>query len=398
MLLEFNFENFGPFEKYMEFSLKPGKVTKRFIDNVVENKEGLKSSKVCVIAGENAGGKTHFIQAIKFLKDVIEGEAAPKAYKQLCYNYDDSKIQTFEIKVILGGIIYIYNLKLDGISLVSEYLALQKKNSKDVEYVYIAEREEIDAIQKKCLMRNSYNSTKMSKEELEIIDLASSKMSNRLRLAVLYDLNISVVQPLVNWIKNQIMTICPGEIGFNIYKKFEEEEEDFEIVQKESFLEIFQLIDSSIEKLEIDKSETLFTKTKIIRKREDGTIFIGKLEDDSSGVKEYFAWSIALWKVIYMNNTLFADEIDRVLNAVLASKIVAFIKGQETLGQFIFTTHNIYHLNTHDFMKEQIYFVHKEKETLASELYCLSDFDYNYNQPKVYELYLKGLLGAIPNE
>lgn len=107
MLLEFSFENFGPFKEYMEFSLKPGKVSQRFADNVIENEYGLKTSKVGVIAGENAGGKTNFIRSIKFIKDVIEGTAVAKAYKRLCYDYDDSNPQGFEIKVIIDNHIYI---------------------------------------------------------------------------------------------------------------------------------------------------------------------------------------------------------------------------------------------------------------------------------------------------
>ena len=43
-------------------------------------------------------------------------------------------------------------------------------------------------------------------------------------------------------------------------------------------------------------------------------------------------------------------------------------------GQFIFTTHNVLHLNLRKQMKEQIYFVTKDLSTLHFELYSLADF------------------------
>ena len=68
-------------------------------------------------------------------------------------------------------------------------------------------------------------------------------------------------------------------------------------------------------------------------------------------------------------------------------------------GQFVFTTHNVLHINTIDFMKEQIYFVNKNKDSLSSEMYPLSAFkEYRYDQSKVYELYLKRLFGGVPND
>ncbi len=398
MLLEFSFENFGPFKEYMEFSLKPGKVSQRFADNVIENEYGLKTSKVGVIAGENAGGKTNFIRSIKFIKDVIEGTAVAKAYKRLCYDYDDSNPQGFEIKVIIDNHIYIYKLKLDKIGLLYEELSIKNKSSKRIDLVYFFIREGFEAESGTMKVNFNYEQKFFDEEEITLIKTVLPKLGKRLVLNLFDDLNINLTTGLINWFKTQLMVVCPGYIGFNLYKEYEKADEDFEIAQKESFLEIFKIIDPSIEYLEFEDPEDLFSETLIVRKREDGTLLKNKLQHDSSGINEYFAWSIAIWKVINTNTTLFADEIDRVLNVVLASKILSYVKGQDIKGQFIFSTHNIYHLNTNDFMKEQIFFVHKSKDTLTSELYSLADFDYSYSQPKVYELYLKGLLGAVPNE
>ena len=46
-------------------------------------------------------------------------------------------------------------------------------------------------------------------------------------------------------------------------------------------------------------------------------------------------------------------------------------------------------------MKEQIYFVSKDIDTLNSQLYSLADFpDVRYETTKIHEFYMKGILGG----
>ena len=50
-------------------------------------------------------------------------------------------------------------------------------------------------------------------------------------------------------------------------------------------------------------------------------------------------------------------------------------------------------------MKEQIYFVTKNREQLTSEMYSLSDFpEVRYETTKIYEFYMKGILGGTAFE
>lgn len=216
-------------------------------------------------------------------------------------------------------------------------------------------------------------------------------------LNYLYNLGLDSVKPFVDCINEKVIVEIPEKASINLYKTMERNEKDLSILKKESFFEIFSLVDSSIIKIEIDE-ENPFEKTIIVRRLGNGKDFKLEIAKDSSGVNEFFAWSIQIWKVIYEDGILFADEIDKVFNSILASKVVNYIKGSDHKGQFIFTTHNVLHMNTNDFMKEQIYFISKNSDTLESNLYSLADFpEYRYEKVNVYELYLKGLLGGVPN-
>ena len=75
------------------------------------------------------------------------------------------------------------------------------------------------------------------------------------------------------------------------------------------------------------------------------------LVHDSSGVREFFAWAVQIFKVVYENKIVFADEMDRVLNPVLSDRVISFINGKNHFGQFIFTTHNVLHLDLKNYMK-----------------------------------------------
>ena len=153
----------------------------------------------------------------------------------------------------------------------------------------------------------------------------------------------------VEWMTN---SLCPetNVINYDLYKSIRNEEEDVIILSDPRYIEIFKLIDASIIGIEIDE-EKPFTNTVVIRKKEDGSTFSQELKRDSSGVREHFAWAVQVFKVVYEDKIVFADEMDRVLNPVLSDRVIAFINGKEHHGQFIFTTHNVLHLDLKIYIK-----------------------------------------------
>jgi hypothetical protein len=201
----------------------------------------------------------------------------------------------------------------------------------------------------------------------------------------------------VDWVSNSLSPIS-HRFNLDFVKAVQNEDNDKDIIRDPRFIEILRMIDYSIKEIEINE-ENPYEKTILIRKGKNGAIFKREIENDSSGIGEYFAWAIQIFKVVYMNQCVIADEVDRVLNPVLSDRIVAFINGKEHTGQFIFTTHNVLHLDLKNYMKEQIYFATKDIETLESELYSLADFpEVRYEVTKVYEFYMKGILGGVANE
>lgn len=403
MLLYYKTKNFGCFKDEVNFSLKPGKVTERFEDNVTVINNKLKISRVAVIAGENAGGKTSFMTSLDFLRNLIKGNIK-KTLNSFCYNFDSSIPQEFEICVAVSDKIYTYHLEIDSYSKILEKLEIRNSNQSEKynKVVFSSKRETLDVSQQgkfKVISMNFSSDTDtpfIDNKYKSILSNMDSSNATKLLITLVDAIGVPIVRPFVTWIKEKLIIDTPKNVHLGVYEELEENESNLEIMKDNSFFEIFRLVDSSIVKLEVNDKDP-FKETKIIREREDDSCFVTKIEDDSTGVRDFFNKSLKIWKVINQDATLFADEMDKVLNAVLASKVLSYIKGSEHKGQFIFSTHNAFHLNTIDFMKEQIFFINKNLDTLSSELYSLSEFsEYRYSQPDVYTLYMKGLFGAVP--
>lgn len=397
MLLSFSCSNFGPFKDEVNFSMKPGKTMDRFEDNVI-NVENKKVSKVAVIVGENAGGKTNFIKSLDFIKLYLQSDTNSSVLDELCYNKQIDVPQKFEIEAIIGDCVYLYGLVIDKFSLVKEYLYVRNvnQNSSSYRFIFNSDRSSIDNEKKKVKTTLDLNDKYISKDIDQVLR-SGDNIKPGLIINLLNKLGVPIVAPFVDWISNKLIVKLPTQHSLNFYKSIQKNDDDLKILNTPEFLEIFSLVDPSIKKIVVDEVDP-FRETTIIRDLNDSD-FTMKLKDDSTGVNDFFAWSIEIYKVIYEDVTLFADELDKVLNSILATRVLNFVKSRAKKGQFIFSTHNVLHINTIDFMKEQIYFVNKDLNSLSSTIYPLSSFkDYRYEKSNVYELYLKGLLGGVPND
>jgi hypothetical protein len=226
------------------------------------------------------------------------------------------------------------------------------------------------------VLKNSNNNYGLFVSKLALLGNADAIATVEWMLNILYPGAISVVQE------------------FDVLKK----ETDIKIIKDSRYVDIFRMVDYSICGIEVDE-EKPYSKTLIVRLDSEGNLLKRELSQDSTGVKEFFAWAVQIFRVVYENKVVFADEMDRVLNPILSERVIAYINGMEHKGQFIFSTHNVLHLNLKTYMKEQIYFVTKNKNNLTSELYSLADFpDVRYETAKIYELYMKGVLGGTAFE
>lgn len=423
MLLNYQFKNVMSFKENVEFSLlaPKTKVKQRFPNNfVTSDNSDIDVLKTAVIVGENAGGKSNFVKSLAYLQSFFKETDKAKAYKNMVNNNnrkycpkESDTLQSFDIEALIeNNGIYQYHLEIDYSGVVKESLNFQTQYKGRRKLIFSVERQKHTincrddsdecASKKEChteiIAEYNFKIPDVTKEIKESLGNAINK-NKALGLTVtkLALLGNEYAFNFTEWVK---ISLCPETniINYDIYKSMRNEEEDLRILHDSRYLDIFRMVDYSIVDLKLDE-EKPFSKTLVIRKKQDGNTFATELGRDSSGVREFFAWAVQIFKVVYENKTVFADEMDRVLNPVLSDRVISFICGKDHRGQFIFTTHNVLHLDLKNYMKEQIYFITKDVESLDSELYSLADFPkIRYETTKIYEFYMKGILGGTAIE
>lgn len=392
MLIGYKFDNFCSFGDSCELSMNApvGKVKKRYPDNYVASSLGIDVLKTAVIVGENAGGKSNFINSLMFLKNafitnqIVKSLSAFINSTRMGQNSDTE--QCFELSFISADeIVYTYKLKIDSLGIVAESLKKSTGKRSAGKVVYEVVRD----------AAGGYVADEVKNKDLISSVLKNSNNSVGLfvnKLALLGDADARKVS---DWFVN---VLCPEAITADIVTDLKRQDADIQVLKDERYLEIFRMVDYSICGLDINE-EKPYTKSVIYRKDSDGNVISRELQMDSTGVKEFFVWAIEIFRVVYEDKVVFADEMDRVLNPVLSDRIVAFITGCEHRGQFVFSSHNVLHLDLKNYMKEQIYFVTKNRDSLSSEMYSLADFpEVRYDNAKIYEFYMKGILGGTSVE
>ncbi len=411
MLISYRFRNFCSFAEEAEFDLlAPGnKVKNRFPDNYVKTKTGYDILKTAVLVGENAGGKTNFINSLLFLKSLFAYNKTVRTYKGLVnfnmlqgyVDQDRSVIQEYNICILGGtGVTYCYHLQMDGYCIVREIFSYKCARNHQEKVILSVTRSNIVFGADKEIKETEYgimiDNCDESIEKM-FAQTSQSKGNIGLHITKLAILGDSHALEFVSWINDRLI-IEGNEFGYSVYKELRNSENDLRIIRDPRFLDILRMIDYSICGVEIDE-EKPFSASKIKRLTKEGKPFSRELNRDSGGVKEFFAWAVQLFQVVYEDKVVFADEMDRVINPVLAERMIAYINGKRHRGQFIFSSHNVLHLDLKNYMKEQIYFVTKNRDSLNSELYSLADFpEIRYDTSKIYEFYMKGILGGTAFE
>lgn len=414
MILELKMKNVYSYKNEVTYSMlaPSNKVKFRYQDNY-NTLNGFDILKTAVIVGENAGGKSNFIKGLQYFKDLFkETSEQTKISLDTIYNEDllvdtksiDERVSkdqiTQEFSIILtsnNSLVYKYELIISWLGIERESLSYTDDKSHVFKKVFecITSYDEL----KTNNIRKTYLDIPTNKKIQDlVINNLNSGMTKGLIINSLSLLGIPNTSEFINEINSIKIQKNPFDmpVGLQYQIKPDELKPYLPIMKKEEFLDIFKMVDSSIIGIEIDDDQTL-SQSLIKRRHPDGSISKRLIGLDSTGVKNFLVMSILIYKVVYENAIVFNDEMDSTFNPILTSKVISYIHSFETKGQFIFTTHNIFNLTFQTFMKEQMFIVEKNKETLESKLYSLGGFDdlrYDSNE-KIYEYYMKGVLGGV---
>ena len=445
MFIGFSVSNFLSFKSPQTMSMMASKVA-RHKEHIL-NGNGKKILKTGLIYGANAGGKSNFIKAIDFSRDIIldgleEVDLNRKYFRINKEGYRQPGV--FEYRLITQskkeysyGIAISYAAK----EIISEWLVSIEKNGSET---CIFNRD-IDESGENFTFSEVTHKNEAEKIKWEIfLDVFGKNISPAMKKkSILSDVAersneksgvLKEIMDVYEWFQSIIILFPTSQYsGLNqlvekeevrkffsgILKYFDTGIESVESKQGEmNFDRIFEGIPKEhAEKLkirisnDIENDPVMFkvnNQVYSLRKDEEGNIITTKMMQNHGNPQELFEYSdesdgtqrlfdlIPLFYEHQNNRVIFIDEIDRSLHTNLTRRFLELFYSltEKSDCQIIATTHDPNLLDLDLVRQDEIWFI-KRLEDHSSKMYSLNRYKERYDK-KIDKEYLLGRYDAIP--
>lgn len=417
MLIDFTFKNFMSFADECDFTMLANKDNSHSEDLISFGKD--RASKVRLIYGANASGKTSFINAMYFISSFIANsnrllekmpiQVVPFKFCDNCFNTPSE----FAITFIKDGLKYAYSFSCTREKVIDERL--------DIYY---------SAKPTMIFNRFDTNNYEFNKDAKILNPLKERNLDNKLFLVTTASWNYEKTKPVVDYLLNTI-TVMDIDVLWKIcldriYENNEQEE------YKAFCLKILNNADISISDFKVDpkKLKDVGSEAEMLNKllsvatngNEDAMKTIQDtniysfttfhnvkndnkdnkyplpLNEESLGTIKMFKYSPVLYYVFKEGKVLFVDEIDKSLHPLMVEYLIKMFHDKNintNNAQLIANTHDTNLLNLGILRRDDIWFTERNYESGKTEMYSLSDFSPRTTE-NIERAYLLGRFGAIP--
>lgn len=400
MLIEIRAKNCYSFNEPINISMKADMRNRKLACNV-HQENNFSILKTAGIYGPNNVGKTCLVKCIKALKYILLN----KKNLLLPNIFTDNPVCEMGVTFLSEGKKYSYNFKYDTEK--NEYI--YESFIEIIKDQYGNEKEEIwlmlDTQEKKFCCRNNELTIDMirlvtkSNVLFHLIDSGNSQTIDKIKEILtgfadridIIDMNNIPIEHTITLMKNKNRL---QEKIVEFIKNADLYMDNFEYVEQEKIL--FNGIRKPNEQV-LDLPEKLMDQIRLVStykgKRVSSMLF------DSTGTKKIAAMASYVIEALEQGRILVVDELDSSIHFRLTRAIVTMFNNElNTNAQMIFTVHDINLMDCRRlFRKEQIWFVHKDKERVY--MYSLAEFTANdgvRDTSDIIEKYRKGAFAALP--
>lgn len=427
MLLNFKVKNFKSFRNETIFTMLSSmqKAHSDYIINKTISGNKLKVLPMSVIYGANASGKTNIVLAMHILKRmVLEGTLDSKeleVYKGvLSFIMDNYWYNPIELEITFSSLnnIYRYGLQftdIDAYSITKEYLFINDNKifDRDKENVqmpinllvkkgFIEKNEEDFA----NILLKKINSTLNDKKLVvsgAVNNLISGNYFNEI-LDWFVKFNVVMNANDMDFQQKDLKTVSSQDANDKkeVRKKFFESDSVKEIMgfaefgnQKIGFVaepDMDDLSMCSMYKIPFEKDDL-----------SDSPYYISMIVDsnlmESKGTIHLIRLLQPFIDALENGGVVVLDEMDASLHFEIVVSLIRIFNNKELNkkgAQLIFNTHNPIYLDGELLRHDQIVMVEKNKTTLTSNIYALSDYKLRPEE-RILKNYLAGKYGALPH-
>ncbi len=402
MLLEFACSNHKSIRSEVLFSTLAGK------DNAYEDRiyvmDGIRVLKAAVIYGANGSGKSNFIDAISFVKNLVMNSInhqPGQGIRQLPHKLDGfEKESTYKIQFVTKGIRYVFGFSLKNMLVSDEYLYYFPNNR-----------------QTKIFERSGEVFSAGSKFRGKFSSCKDVLKPNRLLLSCAA--NFSSVQEVADaytFFSNELVVYGPGNqddwMNYSLYQMNQNPKMKAAVIAFLAELGTgIKDIQVSIDQKKLESAELppfLSDEFKAILLQNNVDAITAKvkyetfetdlIQEESTGIKKLFAMLCPLIDIIVNGKVLICDELESSLHESLVYGLVKLFINTDAakFAQLVFTTHETGLLNLDLFRRDQIWFTELTKNERSTDLYSLAEIKNVRKEENFGKGYIAGKYGAIP--
>jgi uncharacterized protein len=417
MLLAFRAENARSFCGPVELSLVATRLAEAEVVREIPWRQGGQPIDVLPVAGlfgANASGKTNLLRIMSDLRGFVvhsfrrgnPGGGMP-ARPFLLGDDEDGSPTTYEVDVVLGGVLHKYRLKIDGERVLEESahsfprgrsLLLFERTGDDVR-LGATQRGRGRAVMEILRPNALFLSTAAATNHPLLIGLFEWFQRNLLFADVQ---SRSVRQALTAGMLEQddlrervLELLREADLGITGAKKRELDPEIKErVVRALNVLHGEEEGEEAVEEIEFDDFEV-----RLLHRSSGGDVELNPV-DESRGTLIWFGMVGPVIEALQKGSLLLADELDASLHPTLVGALISLFQSKQSnprRAQLIFNAHDATVMGdsaTHPLGRDQIWFTEKNEDG-GTRLYPLSDLDPRKGEA-VGRRYLAGRYGATP--
>lgn len=400
MLLEFKCSNHRSIKEKVSFSMIAG--SDNTSEELLKKFGNFRILRSAVIYGANGSGKSNFISALSFMKDLVSnsinhqpGQGVFQARHKLSEEETPSE---YSIQFVRNDIRYAYGFSV-------------KQNLIQDEYLYYFPR----GRQVKVFERNGLD-VRPGDRYKGVFDVSISILKdNRLFLSCAANYsNIKEIEEAFMFFNTDIVVYNPEINNWTEYS--------IELMQnndmiKRVFVDMLRALGTGAKDVKVKLEKIKLTDLpqelqlpdalKSLLGAQEGNRIEAKviydqfevdlMTEESTGVKRLFQMICPIIDILNKGKILICDELESSLHEAVIFQIVQLFQyyQKDKFAQLIFSTHDTSLLDTDLFRRDQVWFTQLNKER-ATDLYSLVEIKNVRKSENLEKGYVSGKYGAIP--
>ncbi len=402
MLLEFSCSNHKSIRGKVLFSALAGKDTTN--EDRILDFDGIRVLKSAVIYGANGSGKSNFIDAISFVKNLVTNSInhqPGQGIRQTSHKLEgiDSS-SSYSLQFVTNNIRYVYGFKLKNLLVEEEYL------------YFFPNRK-----QAKIFERDTKGFTVGSKFRGKLSACKDVLKPNKLLLSCAANFSSVVdIENAFRFFQDELVIYNTGNqenwMNYSLYQmnsnpKMKDAVTSFMQGLGMGVKDIVVTIDQKkIESSELPPFLSDEFKNMILQQNVDAisasVVYDGfstdLMQEESIGVRKLFGLLCPLLDIMVNGKVLVCDELESSLHESLVYELLKLFINVPVKGfpQIFFTAHETGLLDLDLFRRDQIWFTELKKEDRSTDLYSMAEIKNVRKDEKYGKGYISGRYGAIP--